>query len=555
MNESELRDRIAQDIEVIERGLILLSKEQYIPNPLGTKSFIDLYAKDKEGHHVLIELKKSNSTAREAIHEIYKYVEGVKQHLGARDYEIRVFLASTEWNELLLPFSRFVTDTRISIQGLRILVDEITNALSTEPISVLAITQGRFILPLHDVNWYLNNDSLKKGITSIEACCRTKSINDYVIVILKPKFAVQSRHEAQMRTMLSQMAQITKNLMTRKVPDLPSYEYIAYFAMQVITKERYLQILEKVSGNTSEVRELIRDMDENETIQFLHESVTAVEPRPKQDQYEIGYPAKFISYLDSMQFDVDSIRRYGTFAVNKVLSDNTIISELRGEDGSTRQKFKRTIKVESQADMSSARDDLSKCLEDNHIWKNNILMALDEIQQEFPKAEVDISIYNPSTGVLTLFYPTTRPDGYLYIPLYSLKVRSPGPVRMYYGGIQSEGSPLTFQQILDKYYEGDLWGVLATMSWGGYEVRDIDILEDLGATYRSFRCDITDSKRDFFILQNDRWRSCNPIDVLDLFTKYFEKNESLILQIIKKIDACSIGDGVMFMNEHDNSDK
>lgn len=53
MYESQLRDLIANNIEQLEEGLILLQKEQYIPNSLGTKGFIDLYAKDAQGNHVL----------------------------------------------------------------------------------------------------------------------------------------------------------------------------------------------------------------------------------------------------------------------------------------------------------------------------------------------------------------------------------------------------------------------------------------------------------------------------------------------------------------------
>lgn len=42
MTESELRDLIAKDITVLEKGLRLLKKEKYIPKELGTRSFIDL---------------------------------------------------------------------------------------------------------------------------------------------------------------------------------------------------------------------------------------------------------------------------------------------------------------------------------------------------------------------------------------------------------------------------------------------------------------------------------------------------------------------------------
>ena len=56
MKESALRDLIAQKISQLKPGLTLLQKEQYIPGEHGTKSFIDLYARDEKGRHVLIEL-------------------------------------------------------------------------------------------------------------------------------------------------------------------------------------------------------------------------------------------------------------------------------------------------------------------------------------------------------------------------------------------------------------------------------------------------------------------------------------------------------------------
>ena len=58
MNEAVLRDLLARDISKLKRGLTLLQKEQYIPNRHGAKGFIDLYAKDEDNRHVLIELKR-----------------------------------------------------------------------------------------------------------------------------------------------------------------------------------------------------------------------------------------------------------------------------------------------------------------------------------------------------------------------------------------------------------------------------------------------------------------------------------------------------------------
>lgn len=541
MTESELRDLIAKDISVIEAGLILLDKEHYIPNPLGTRSFIDLYAKDLVGHHVLIELKKSDASAREALHEIHKYVEGVKQHLGVRDEEIRIILASTEWGELLVPFSRLAADTNLAIIGLQVEVDDKIKTVTTSPAPILSFSRGRFITPWHDVNWYIDQDSLNKGIASIEACCRAKEIEDYIIVVLRPPQPVHSEHQAAMRTTLLQMAELQGMATIKEPRELPLYEFIAYFAMQALTVDQYLQILARDSGQIKEISDKVDGMEAEEALQFLQESVTALEPRPENDHYEIGYPAKLTKFLNELECQTLSVRRYGMFARNGVLDDESIISELMGEDGSTGQRFSRTLSIYNRAHLASARSDIAACLEQNPVWKNHILRALDEILHEFPEAEVDVSIYNPATGVLTFYFPTTRDDGFLYVPTYSLIVRNPEPTRMYYGGLQADGSPLSFRQILNKYYQGDLFGLLLTMTWGGRESRDLDIMENMGAAYRSFRCDVEGEKRDFFLLRDERWRPCDPVDIFTLFKEYLEKNEKLVRQIVIKVGNRSDG--------------
>ncbi|MDE1493154.1 endonuclease NucS domain-containing protein [Xenorhabdus bovienii] len=96
IKENELRDLVCEKISILGNDLIFLNKEQYIPNTLGTRGFIDIYAKDKDNNHVLIELKRSNQAVRQAMHEVIKYAEGVKSHFGANDDEIKLIIASTE---------------------------------------------------------------------------------------------------------------------------------------------------------------------------------------------------------------------------------------------------------------------------------------------------------------------------------------------------------------------------------------------------------------------------------------------------------------------------
>ena len=169
ISEAQIRDLIANNITCLKSGLKLLQKEKYIPNDLGTRSFVDLYATDKKNRHVLIEIKKSNSTSREALHEIMKYVEGVKSHFSVKESEIHIIIiASTEWQELIVPFSHFYQNSNLSIEGFLVNVKTDDMSFTAESIVPLKTNNGRFIAPWHQARWYVNKDGVAAGIKQIE---------------------------------------------------------------------------------------------------------------------------------------------------------------------------------------------------------------------------------------------------------------------------------------------------------------------------------------------------------------------------------------------------
>lgn len=174
MFEAALRDLISEQIHILEEGLTLLDIEKYVPHRLGTRGFIDLLAKDAQNRWVLIEVKRSNAAEREAIHEIHKYVEGVKDSLGARDDDIRTIVVSTEWGELLVPFSRFVLETSFSVVGLKISLSDTGSISSVDKVSPLPVTSGRVLSPWHEVSLYTSEERLRNGIESHDASCKKR---------------------------------------------------------------------------------------------------------------------------------------------------------------------------------------------------------------------------------------------------------------------------------------------------------------------------------------------------------------------------------------------
>ena len=122
-SEDKIRDYLADNLQIIEDGLTLIKKEQYLPNDQGASGFVDIFCKDKSGKIVIIEIKRSDAASRQAIHELYKYIALVKKTKLLKNSEIRLILISTTWHELKLPYSEFLNSVQFDCEGLDISTD------------------------------------------------------------------------------------------------------------------------------------------------------------------------------------------------------------------------------------------------------------------------------------------------------------------------------------------------------------------------------------------------------------------------------------------------
>lgn len=84
-SEAEMQRALASDPSVIEEGLVVLDRE--LPTDVGG---IDLYARDRHGRLVVVELKRAKGT-QEAVHQLARYVESVRRFTGE---EVRGVLAA-----------------------------------------------------------------------------------------------------------------------------------------------------------------------------------------------------------------------------------------------------------------------------------------------------------------------------------------------------------------------------------------------------------------------------------------------------------------------------
>ena len=534
MNENSIRDLLAKDLSIIEPGLQLLEIEKFIPSELGTKSFLDILAKDVFDHWVIIEVKKTNAAAREAAHEVFKYVEAVQRHFGARNDEIRAIVASVEWGEMLVPFSRLRLETTIAIDGVRLELDESIEKLQIFPVDFVTISHGRYLAPWHELNLYHNRLNLEAGIKSYDKSCKAKGIEDYIMVVLK---AAEDFHE---RPTLAIEA-LLKALGSHNKFDCERFEYMLYFAPQILTKEFCLGVVKSDPEAFAEVVEVTAEMDEKAELCMLHQEVYNLEPRPFRDRFEIGYAAKFgPKILVDEGWIVERVLRRGKFERNTLLADMAIIEELKGSTGSSCQSFSRSISLANRAHVSSAREGISVALSTNPAWLAQLKRVIDEISLAVPNGQANILVSNPSSGVFTVYFLATEKDQLSCMPRYEVVVKdTKGCIRhVYFGLLVPSGEPISFNEILQKYYGGRLGRLMSLASVAGfYEIRDSDILDDLGLAYRSFRVDNPNANPCWFELRDDRWRSLQPNLPPQPLKLYFDNQYSLISEIVGAIGS------------------
>ncbi len=537
MKEKELKKLIKDNIQKLKPDLTFIDQELYIKVDNNTKNFIDIYATDQAKRHVLIEIKTSKTATREAIHEIIKYVENFKKAYGAKDSEIHVIIASTDWSELIIPFSRLVSEEIFSIEGLKINLNKEHTDFTTEKVEIIPSTNERVIAPWHNMYWYKDQKSMQKGLISIQNSYQTKHISDYILVV----FQVNSNLTEEEKTFAIK-SQIAKSvgldsIETIQIPAIPpTYEYLIYAGSKLLTEQKYLKLL-SLNTTTDKPLPKISQHPTNFTRMYeLYEQLETIPPIPYTDYLELGNPAKFHELLTAKEFKLLKIIRNGVFQKNHLLTEQEILSSLIGTDGITGQKYKKTVSLQNHAAMKELQNELPIVLETNPVWKHHIFRILEEIKEQHPTATLDISIYNPTTGIYTIYHAATNgKKGILYIPMYYIVVKEKEAIKIYYGALKQEKSPLSLKKLLAKYYHNHLEELLLQKVQGGFDLRDTSIIEDLGLQYHSFCHPINTSSN--FILKDNKWLPSPPVDNVTAFVKYLENNPILVKQIVTKIKA------------------
>jgi len=135
--EKVLQNQLSRRLDLIARDLRLVATEYTLPNKDGAAGRGDSLSRDGLGGWVVIEIKRSESTARQAVHEIMKYTELLCQEKGVRPDRIRAVIASTTWEELRVPVSQMARNWQHDLQVCQLKCDDDGVLVDVAPVDLL----------------------------------------------------------------------------------------------------------------------------------------------------------------------------------------------------------------------------------------------------------------------------------------------------------------------------------------------------------------------------------------------------------------------------------
>ncbi len=448
-HEDRLRDYLVEHLDLIEPGLTLIKKEYELPNLLGSKGFVDILARDANGLLVIIELKRSDQAARQAVHELSKYVALVLSNLGVRLDQLRCILVSTEWRELLVPFAKFAQSSDFWTLGKRLDLDDHGVPESTSDVELPLIPPGLEICPAHVVLLFADQSARDTALMKVEPALAPFEARDYFF------FPVDYNG--------------------------PNTRVIYPHGIYVVMAE-----LDEAQRRQQEARLGYEDGEEASTETWEHEQNVQLELTRAIpcDEVSIGSPDKFAQLRED--WTVGGSWRVGQFLETLIWSDDVLIGMAEGQSDAFATSYSRVIRVANKPAWARMNSDLAMLLEGAGDWPEIVGALFDEIGER-PSAELGIYVYNPLDVVNGLLQAVQHRTGE-YFPRIDIGWRDEEDQRAYLGFVFWDGvtKPASVDAVADEVFMGDLFNYFIGQASGGVSGIETELCDAHGLTYGLF---------------------------------------------------------------------
>lgn len=508
--EARIRDYLAKNLNVIARDLTLVRTEFPLSNSAGAGGSIDILARDLAGHYVVIEIKRSDQTARAALHELTKYVALLKSTLGVRPDQIRALLLSTEWHELAVPFSEYRRICEVPADGYELTVASdgtVTNAIQFEPRELdqpLNISRQQFIF------FFVNCDSRDSAISGLASAAHASQLRDFAIF----SFDYQGSNEQVI------------------------FPFCAYFVFSSPLLGLTSAAAEKIKSAIPWDEEL-DDLEEN----FL--CALAEKLEIENDDAETGYPEK-LELLLQQGWNLSRAHRFGRYQTNALLlTDAQLVVEATKKEGGANHYLQRAVSPKYRPSWTKFEEDSQLVLLGNGAWTLIFNHIIHHTQAKFPQATVSAQIYNPANAVISLgkLFGTGESE---YLPGFQLVVTHDERVSLYVGVLCWSGRPvdLTAERWIETVFGSiDHWMIMN--HFGEQFQRDDDACARVGL--KSAVIEVINPGSDaeaanVMFIQNDQISS-TPLAESSYFSiaDFYESNRSFGVNLVQTLASFSRG--------------
>lgn len=473
-SEAAIRDQLAQNLALIEPGLSLVGAEFHLKNAHGSRGFVDILARDSLGNLVIIELKRSEATSRQAIHELFKYATLLRAGHGVSTERLRCVLLSTSWSELLVPFSEFVRNVEFAAEAKQLVLDGAGRVTAVVPVSLVAEPTAARLLPWHYI--YLYDDAAARSADAVELAdgMRRAGISDYVLALLD--YGGESGgviYRSAIYAAVSMLSADGRHLVPYTSPEYSEYDLLTYEASRRIAPE----------------------------------------------SLEIGYPDKLREVLRS--WEVSRVVRGGRFSSDALWPDDGLIGLMLSEDGEYSAWLEVLASPRQLSGWKKSLARIAQFLEGNLNWSSGIENVLGHLERT---ATLSLEIFNPRDVIAGVGH-AVRHENTSAFPLLELFVDAEDEVKVFKGYACWDGTtrPVDPTEVIGSVLEGGIAEYPGLYHFDGMGAYDPALMVRHGLSYELF--EVADG------------RFVRRFDVVDGWVEFDEEQHRLFRPVVEFLVA------------------
>lgn len=413
--EDKIRESLAARLELLERGLTLRNKEVPLPNAHGAAGRIDILACDTSNNYVVIEIKRSDQAARQAVHEFFKYTSLLQKSLGIPKHRIRCFLVSTVWHELLVPFSELTRIKDYEVRGFKILLGPGGLVLGAEPVQPLPEESVELEFnDEQDLYLFEHEDQRMEFMSALLPKLRAYDYVDFAALIIDHG---KQRHNV--------------------------FPFGVYLAATVLSDESEERILESLEPDNP-----FLDPDASADGPWTLNDALMLNIRRslfgKYTDWDRGTPSKFIGIANDWVIR-ETARVGGRIERDAIFTDNDIHRRIAKTDGGNRFSFQFIGRPQHVQSWRHATASLKSFLGRCSAWTEPLIQYLHAIAQEYPAATVSLNAFNTLT-IIPSIHPVLRENGATE-PFLEVVVDTGSYIVSVHGVLEWSGEPMTLDPV------------------------------------------------------------------------------------------------------------